>query len=160
MNPPSGISRCAHYKRRCKIRAPCCGEVFGCRHCHNEAKVRCFLLNPFGRCLFSIELRLCNNPIELCLGRSGFGFGANKGKSLNHRACLCVAEFAPGRAPPPARDPSPRNKKGVQLYSCFQHPFTFFVISASVFYCIPSIFFFLYSASAVEFIPISHLRNQ
>ncbi|KAL2328545.1 hypothetical protein Fmac_021972 [Flemingia macrophylla] len=29
---------CAHYKRRCKIRAPCCDEVFQCRHCHNESK--------------------------------------------------------------------------------------------------------------------------
>ncbi|XP_027345850.1 E3 ubiquitin-protein ligase RZFP34 isoform X2 [Abrus precatorius] len=29
---------CMHYKRRCKIRAPCCDEVFDCRHCHNEAK--------------------------------------------------------------------------------------------------------------------------
>ncbi|KAI6669939.1 hypothetical protein NL676_004824 [Syzygium grande] len=29
---------CAHYRRRCKIRAPCCDEVFDCRHCHNEAK--------------------------------------------------------------------------------------------------------------------------
>ncbi|XP_072975424.1 E3 ubiquitin-protein ligase MIEL1 [Typha angustifolia] len=28
---------CEHYKRRCKIRAPCCNEVFHCRHCHNEA---------------------------------------------------------------------------------------------------------------------------
>ncbi|KAF9598373.1 hypothetical protein IFM89_027275 [Coptis chinensis] len=30
--------RCAHYKRKCKIRAPCCDEIFDCRHCHNEAK--------------------------------------------------------------------------------------------------------------------------
>ncbi|WVZ03353.1 hypothetical protein V8G54_024159 [Vigna mungo] len=29
---------CTHYRRRCKIRAPCCDEVFDCRHCHNEAK--------------------------------------------------------------------------------------------------------------------------
>uniref|UniRef100_J3N350 CHY-type domain-containing protein n=1 Tax=Oryza brachyantha TaxID=4533 RepID=J3N350_ORYBR len=29
---------CAHYTRGCKIRAPCCGEVFDCRHCHNDAK--------------------------------------------------------------------------------------------------------------------------
>nr|XP_007132333.1 hypothetical protein PHAVU_011G086000g [Phaseolus vulgaris]ESW04327.1 hypothetical protein PHAVU_011G086000g [Phaseolus vulgaris] len=29
---------CTHYRRRCKIRAPCCDEVFYCRHCHNEAK--------------------------------------------------------------------------------------------------------------------------
>ncbi|KAJ1695224.1 hypothetical protein LUZ63_011922 [Rhynchospora breviuscula] len=31
---------CQHYRRRCKIRAPCCGEVFGCRHCHNEATAK------------------------------------------------------------------------------------------------------------------------
>eukprot|EP00252_Welwitschia_mirabilis_P024078 TRINITY_DN6_c0_g1_i3.p1 TRINITY_DN6_c0_g1~~TRINITY_DN6_c0_g1_i3.p1 ORF type:complete len:167 (-),score=32.38 TRINITY_DN6_c0_g1_i3:119-619(-) len=29
---------CSHYRRRCKIRAPCCDEIFDCRHCHNEAK--------------------------------------------------------------------------------------------------------------------------
>ncbi|KAL3812822.1 hypothetical protein ACJIZ3_014090 [Penstemon smallii] len=29
--------RCMHYRRRCKIRAPCCNEVYDCRHCHNEA---------------------------------------------------------------------------------------------------------------------------
>ncbi|KAK9288265.1 hypothetical protein L1049_016715 [Liquidambar formosana] len=28
---------CKHYRRRCKIRAPCCNEMFDCRHCHNEA---------------------------------------------------------------------------------------------------------------------------
>ncbi|KAM1224752.1 probable E3 ubiquitin-protein ligase RZFP34 isoform X2 [Malus sylvestris] len=29
---------CPHYRRRCSIRAPCCNEIFDCRHCHNEAK--------------------------------------------------------------------------------------------------------------------------
>eukprot|EP00929_Paragymnodinium_shiwhaense_P030425 TRINITY_DN17246_c0_g2_i2.p1 TRINITY_DN17246_c0_g2~~TRINITY_DN17246_c0_g2_i2.p1 ORF type:complete len:281 (+),score=23.97 TRINITY_DN17246_c0_g2_i2:200-1042(+) len=29
---------CRHYKRRCRIIAPCCGEAFWCRHCHNEEK--------------------------------------------------------------------------------------------------------------------------
>ena len=29
---------CKHYRRRCKLVAPCCGEVFWCRHCHNEVK--------------------------------------------------------------------------------------------------------------------------
>ncbi|KAG2621210.1 E3 ubiquitin-protein ligase MIEL1-like [Panicum virgatum] len=28
---------CEHYRRRCKIVAPCCKQVFPCRHCHNEA---------------------------------------------------------------------------------------------------------------------------
>ncbi|KAK6129726.1 hypothetical protein DH2020_036527 [Rehmannia glutinosa] len=29
---------CSHYRRRCRIRAPCCNEIFSCRHCHNDAK--------------------------------------------------------------------------------------------------------------------------
>jgi RING finger/CHY zinc finger protein 1 len=29
---------CQHYRRRCRIRAPCCNEIVDCRHCHNEAK--------------------------------------------------------------------------------------------------------------------------
>ncbi|XP_051137601.1 probable E3 ubiquitin-protein ligase RZFP34 isoform X2 [Andrographis paniculata] len=29
---------CSHYRRRCRIRAPCCKEIFDCHHCHNEAK--------------------------------------------------------------------------------------------------------------------------
>ncbi|KAK9077820.1 hypothetical protein SSX86_006158 [Deinandra increscens subsp. villosa] len=27
---------CEHYKRRCKLRAPCCNQLFSCRHCHNK----------------------------------------------------------------------------------------------------------------------------
>ncbi|KAM0029784.1 putative protein kinase RLK-Pelle-CrRLK1L-1 family transcription factor C2H2 family [Helianthus debilis subsp. tardiflorus] len=27
---------CEHYKRRCKLRAPCCNKLFSCRHCHNN----------------------------------------------------------------------------------------------------------------------------
>ncbi|KAA3480989.1 RING finger and CHY zinc finger domain-containing protein 1 [Gossypium australe] len=38
---------CQHYRRRCKIRAPCCNEVFWCRHCHNEASS--MLKNPMDR---------------------------------------------------------------------------------------------------------------
>lgn len=33
------VSRCKHYRRRCMLRAPCCNEIFSCRHCHNEATV-------------------------------------------------------------------------------------------------------------------------
>ncbi|KAF4657423.1 hypothetical protein FOZ61_006279 [Perkinsus olseni] len=40
VNQPAGEHEgCEHYKRRCKILAPCCGEWFWCRHCHNEAKM-------------------------------------------------------------------------------------------------------------------------
>uniref|UniRef100_A0A7N0VC31 Uncharacterized protein n=1 Tax=Kalanchoe fedtschenkoi TaxID=63787 RepID=A0A7N0VC31_KALFE len=34
----SGHHGCAHYRRRCRIRAPCCDDLFDCRHCHNESK--------------------------------------------------------------------------------------------------------------------------
>ncbi|PWA94064.1 CHY-type/CTCHY-type/RING-type Zinc finger protein [Artemisia annua] len=37
-NTDEGNFRCTHYKRRCKIKTPCCDEIFDCRHCHNEAK--------------------------------------------------------------------------------------------------------------------------
>ena len=34
-----GEPGCPHYKRRCKFVTPCCdGEVFWCRHCHDEVK--------------------------------------------------------------------------------------------------------------------------
>lgn len=33
--------RCTHYRRRCKIRAPCCDAIFSCRHCHNDSTVWC-----------------------------------------------------------------------------------------------------------------------
>ncbi|XP_051118920.1 E3 ubiquitin-protein ligase MIEL1-like [Andrographis paniculata] len=35
---------CKHYRRRCRIRAPCCDKIFTCRHCHNEATIS--LSNP------------------------------------------------------------------------------------------------------------------
>lgn len=31
-----GSHGCEHYRRRCLLRAPCCGELVACRHCHNE----------------------------------------------------------------------------------------------------------------------------
>lgn len=37
-NAAAGTLGCSHYRRRAKIVAPCCGEVFWCRHCHNAAK--------------------------------------------------------------------------------------------------------------------------
>jgi RING finger/CHY zinc finger protein 1 len=48
---------CEHYRRRCKLVAPCCGDVFWCRHCHNAVKndgeeVRTYRIAAgVGRCL-------------------------------------------------------------------------------------------------------------
>lgn len=47
LNSKCVTCRCKHYKRRCKIRAPCCNETFDCRHCHNEAKVCVFFLKKY-----------------------------------------------------------------------------------------------------------------
>ncbi|QDZ18488.1 putative E3 ubiquitin-protein ligase [Chloropicon primus] len=39
-SPPASTSSygCRHYRRKCALVAPCCGEVFTCRLCHDEAK--------------------------------------------------------------------------------------------------------------------------
>lgn len=34
---PSGELGCPHYKRKVKLRAPCCGKLFTCRLCHDQA---------------------------------------------------------------------------------------------------------------------------
>ncbi|KAK4275422.1 hypothetical protein QN277_018508 [Acacia crassicarpa] len=31
----SGHYGCSYYRRRCRIIAPCCNEIFDCRNCHN-----------------------------------------------------------------------------------------------------------------------------
>ena len=34
---PTDVMKCLHYEgRKCNIVAPCCGEIFGCRVCHDE----------------------------------------------------------------------------------------------------------------------------
>ncbi|XP_022979906.1 E3 ubiquitin-protein ligase MIEL1-like [Cucurbita pepo subsp. pepo] len=38
---------CQHYRRRCRIRASCCNEIYPCRHCHNEATS--VMSRPFDR---------------------------------------------------------------------------------------------------------------
>ncbi|XP_024394321.1 E3 ubiquitin-protein ligase RZFP34 isoform X2 [Physcomitrium patens] len=50
---------CAHYKRGCKIRAPCCNEVFDCRHCHNDAK-----------CIFRVSMRRMIHNATRLIGAS------------------------------------------------------------------------------------------
>jgi hypothetical protein len=57
---------CSHYRRRCRILAPCCNEVFDCRHCHNDIKV----------CIYSwmyldsfVQLYLSNAKLHSALWR-------------------------------------------------------------------------------------------
>lgn len=57
--------RCKHYRRRCKIRAPCCNEIYPCRHCHNEATVgKCYYI-----CIEILELSsgFCASSWSWCL---------------------------------------------------------------------------------------------
>ncbi|KAJ0944871.1 putative protein kinase RLK-Pelle-CrRLK1L-1 family transcription factor C2H2 family [Helianthus annuus] len=35
-NKEKMLHGCEHYKRRCKLHAPCCNELFTCHHCHNK----------------------------------------------------------------------------------------------------------------------------
>jgi len=36
-NSNEKVFGCQHYRRNCKVRAKCCGKVFPCRFCHDEA---------------------------------------------------------------------------------------------------------------------------
>ncbi|CAN0919990.1 E3 ubiquitin-protein ligase MIEL1 [Linum grandiflorum] len=54
---------CQHYRRRCRIRAPCCDKVFTCRHCHNEATS--LLENPKDRHEI-VRHNICRVICSLC----------------------------------------------------------------------------------------------
>ncbi|XP_074592704.1 E3 ubiquitin-protein ligase MIEL1-like [Curcuma longa] len=45
---------CKHYRRRCMIRAPCCSQIFHCRHCHNESTK-----DSHAMCRFEVETVIC-----------------------------------------------------------------------------------------------------
>ena len=36
---PTPYLGCPHYRRKCMLLAPCCGEWVGCRFCHDEKHV-------------------------------------------------------------------------------------------------------------------------
>ncbi|CAK9310054.1 unnamed protein product [Citrullus colocynthis] len=52
---------CEHYRRRCKIRAPCCDRIFTCRHCHNEAMIECTPMPEEYNHEVSIHCNDCNH---------------------------------------------------------------------------------------------------
>ncbi|KAK8470920.1 hypothetical protein PHAVU_003G094000 [Phaseolus vulgaris] len=61
-DPEKQIFGCEHYKRNCKFRATCCGKLFTCRFCHDNASdhsmdrkatmemmcMRCLTIQPVG----------------------------------------------------------------------------------------------------------------
>ncbi|XP_054847396.1 RING finger and CHY zinc finger domain-containing protein 1 isoform X1 [Eublepharis macularius] len=38
MAAAAGPGGCAHYRRGCLLKAPCCGRLYGCRLCHDEGE--------------------------------------------------------------------------------------------------------------------------
>uniref|UniRef100_A0A0D9VTZ4 RING-type domain-containing protein n=1 Tax=Leersia perrieri TaxID=77586 RepID=A0A0D9VTZ4_9ORYZ len=73
---------CKHYRRRCRIRAPCCNDVFHCRHCHNESTVRAFVA-------FSSSLRkMATSSIATQSNRSSVSFVTPSSR------CVTTAAFA------------------------------------------------------------------
>ncbi|KAI3690237.1 hypothetical protein L2E82_48214 [Cichorium intybus] len=72
---------CEHYRRRCKLRAPCCNKVFSCRHCHNEYTTR--LNNPTERHKMvredvrQVVCTICNTeqPVNQICGNCGVKMG-------------------------------------------------------------------------------------
>jgi zinc finger-like protein len=61
-DPGKTVFGCEHYKRNCKLRAVCCGELFTCRYCHDNVSdhtmdrkesvemmcMRCLVIQPVG----------------------------------------------------------------------------------------------------------------
>ena len=74
---------CQHYARGCRLRAPCCGELFWCRFCHDEVKSR-GEANPHAKhslnrhMVQSVVCAMCNHeqpPAQAC-NMCGANFGA------------------------------------------------------------------------------------
>jgi len=42
----SDTTGCSHYKRKCQLVSPCCGEFFSCRFCHDSKHVEDWKLDP------------------------------------------------------------------------------------------------------------------
>ena len=45
-SPPPSSTTCTHYKRKCLLIAPCCGEPHSCRFCHDAVHVDDWKLDP------------------------------------------------------------------------------------------------------------------
>ncbi|CAH8355874.1 unnamed protein product [Eruca vesicaria subsp. sativa] len=79
-DPQSSVFGCKHYKRNCKLLAPCCNQLFTCIRCHDEETdhsvdrklikkmmcMKCLLIQPIGAncsntlCKSSMAKYFCN----------------------------------------------------------------------------------------------------
>lgn len=79
----AAVLGCPHYRRACKMRAPCCQKLFTCRLCHDQASdhtvdrgevkemlcMRCGTLQPMHRCVYVCVLCSCAlacAPVRVC----------------------------------------------------------------------------------------------
>ena len=59
----NGVTTCVHYpERKCNIIAPCCGEIFGCRICHDEQVTDGHEINRFD--IREVVCKECNTRQE------------------------------------------------------------------------------------------------
>ncbi|GFZ00272.1 zinc finger protein-like protein [Actinidia rufa] len=76
-DPEIHVFRCEHYKRNCKLRAACCGKLFGCRFCHDKVSDH------------SMDRIVYHCPFyNLC--RLGKGLGADFFHGMTCNCCLAL----------------------------------------------------------------------
>ncbi len=73
-SPKPQTRGCKHYSRGCTLRAPCCGELFSCRLCHDELKSHCMDRHAV-RSVVCTRCGLEQPPAASCSG-CGESFGA------------------------------------------------------------------------------------
>ncbi|KAK4370855.1 hypothetical protein RND71_010330 [Anisodus tanguticus] len=75
---------CKHYKRNCKLLAPCCNELFPCIRCHDEITDHCL-----DRCKwYGLGLHI---PLSCNLCRLGKGLGIGYFHCMTCNACMSKA---------------------------------------------------------------------
>jgi RING finger/CHY zinc finger protein 1 len=61
---------CSHYKRNCRIKAPCCKKIFTCRRCHDEQVEDHHKINRYDIqemiCMFCKQLQPVNSVCQNC----------------------------------------------------------------------------------------------
>jgi hypothetical protein len=76
-NEKDNVYGCTHYIKNCKIKAPCCNQMFTCRRCHDEAitdhKINRYLIEVM-MCFFCKQLQPISNECTNCHKTMAFYF--------------------------------------------------------------------------------------